>query len=65
MDKYELLVDQLKDIATVLKHYADSTVGEKQEDGTYCYKQNDQVILTYDPRPAQRALKMIGKYINE
>lgn len=69
------LYNCLQEAKEVLEYYANSTLGELQDDGTYKYfiseKQQPtfhatgttypREILTYDPRPAKEALQKISE----
>ena len=67
LDKYKETLIEIKKIA---EFYANSTVGDKQEDGTFkvdleqCTKLGT-VYYTYDPRPANQILQKISEVINE
>ena len=67
--KIKILEEQLAEANEVIKFFAESKVGEKQEDGTYVVftcgeKENGNVLgykrYTYNPKPAVDYLKKWG-----
>ena len=63
LQKYKQALDEL---IPILEHYATSTIGEKQADGTYkfVYGTNqfgNELCLNYDPRQAIEGLSIINK----
>lgn len=70
INKYNKLKQTLTEIKEIAEFYANSTVGDKQEDGTFkvdleqCTKLGT-VYYTYDPRPANQILQKISEVINE
>lgn len=65
-DNYiEELLQTLTEIKDVLNFYANSKIGEQQEDGTYKILLNGDYITIYDPNPAKKALQKIKEVENE
>lgn len=54
------LKEQLEEGKEVIKYYAGSCIGEKQEDGTMKLDVINKPYIVYDPRPAQSYLKRWG-----
>ena len=57
----ERLKQTLAEIKDVLKFYANSKIGQQQEDGSYKILLNDSYITIYDPEPAREALQKISE----
>ena len=60
----------LKEIKPILEYYANSTIGKKQEDGSYKLEFTPSDIATpfcikYDPKPAREALRKINEVEDE
>ena len=65
-DNYiEELLQTLTEIKDVLNFYANSKIGEQQEDGTYKILLNGDYITIYNPNPAKKALQKIKEVENE
>lgn len=67
--EYKRLREQIEEANEVIKFFAESKVGEKQEDGTYVVftcgeKENEHVLgykrYTYNPKPAVDYIKKWG-----
>ena len=69
-DKGLKAIKTLEEIREVLEFYANSKIGEKQEDGSYKLEFTFSDIATpfcikYDPNPAREALQKINEVIDE
>ena len=61
----EELKQTLEELREVLEFYANSKIGEKQEDGSYKILLNGGYITIYDPKPAREALRKINEVIDD
>ena len=78
-NEYEQQLDQLKqtltEIKPILEYYANSTIGEEQEDGTYRIELSHKYgssnmygapcYYKYNPKPARQALQKISEVSND
>ena len=59
--KNDQLKQTLKEIKPILEFYANSKIGEQQEDGSYKILLNGDYIAIYDSKPARQALQKISE----
>lgn len=63
LDRYKQALEKIEEI---LKHYAYTTLGIKESDGTFSFKMpQTPIILKYDPRKAQEGLDIINEVKDE
>lgn len=69
-DDLQAKEQKVEEIISILEYYANTTMGELQADGTYKYLLNENSItgkqyLTYDPRPAKKALQKCNEVLDD
>lgn len=66
--KQEQQLDQLKqtltEIKPILEFYANSKIGEEQQDKTYKIMLSGGCITVYNPKPARQALQKISEVVD-